>query len=74
MSNVTSDYRVVRQDSDGDDLFGIFEVYYTDSHEPYACASLPAKPQGGKKEELKRDLQKMLQALDYEVLEYEQFT
>lgn len=51
--------------------FAIYEVYYKDDGTPRSCSAEPVEPRGETLEELKKDLQWQLEALNKPVLCYE---
>ena len=69
---MTWNYRVVRRIVGGEVTFGIHEVYY-DGDRPKTTTECPIDPYGETLEELKDDLDRMREALDKPVLNYEVF-
>ena len=65
------DYRVVRRMIGGMDTFQIHEVYYREDGAIHTFTEDPVGGFGESLEELKQDLQWMLEACDKEVLDYE---
>lgn len=61
------DYRVFEVDDLGESSFVLREVYYKDD-QPYAFVDKPAEPYGISVEDLKRDLEHMVEALNKPVL------
>lgn len=62
-------HRVVRrQYPSGEVSFALHEVYYDDAGEPTACTEGAVAPFGESLGELRRDLERMLSALDQPVL------
>lgn len=63
-------YRVIEHDG----VLRIHEAYYSDGDEkPHSITSTACAPQGDDIDELRRDLEFMLQALDQPVLDHASF-
>jgi hypothetical protein len=62
-------YRVLQNENS----VAIYEVYYDENGEPHSCTMSPVSPLAEDVEGLKKDLEKMEQAFDKPVLEYEDF-
>jgi len=66
-------HRVIRHVTDeGDEWFGIHEVYYDDG-EPHSCTKEHISPCQEDIPALKWELEKMLQAIDKPVIDYQHF-
>jgi hypothetical protein len=63
-------YRVLHQRVNGEDLYGVHEVYYDLEDKPIMCSSSPQGPYGETLHEAKRDAALMLRAFQKPVLEY----
>lgn len=55
-----------------EESFEIHEVYYSNG-EPTSCSENPIKPYGSTKKDLKKELRRMLDALDKPVIPYSHF-
>lgn len=66
-------YRVVRRQGPDGPVFGIHEVYYNGEDEPRSCTKKPVGPMSDDVEELMKEIDRMKQALDKPVLDYEEF-
>ena len=65
----TWNYRVLKHGAE----YAIHEVYY-DGPVPHSCSEQPAAPLGlYSPEDLRRDMEMMLRAFDYPVLNYDDF-
>jgi hypothetical protein len=67
---MTWNYRIFKEtDKLGEDWFTVREVYYTESEEIEAYSAEPANPGGVTVEELRSDIEHMLQALEKPILD-----
>ncbi len=66
-------YRVIKRNSDGNEWYGIYEVYYDDSGRPVACTETPINPFGETLDELATDLQHFTEAMAKPALDFDQF-
>jgi len=70
-------YRVLRHTDGGvdsnEEYFMVHEVYYEDDGKPSICTSNECKPFGNTLEELKSDMEMMVDAFEKPVLDYSDF-
>lgn len=69
---MTWNYRIVHRVVKGEDIYAIHEAYY-DGDKPTSITDESVHPQGETLEELKRDFEHYLKALEQPVLEYADF-
>lgn len=69
---MTWNYRVVHRIINNEDIYAIHEAYYDDNKKT-SITEEPVHPQGESLDELKRDCEHYLQALERPVLEYDDF-
>lgn len=67
------DYRVIKRVVDGEDTFGIYEVFYDENDLPFICTEKSCAPYGDDFMELKEDVRWMMDALSMPVLDYDMF-
>ncbi len=67
---MTWNYRVIRRE---DEIYAIHEVHYNKDGKPSGVTVEPSWPQGETLEELQRDFEHYQEALQKEVLNYEDF-
>lgn len=66
-------YRLVRRQTEFGEKVAIHEVYYNSDDEPRSCTVDPVPVAGEDIEVLEKDVEKMKQAFDKPVLDYEDF-
>jgi hypothetical protein len=66
-------YRLIRRQTEHGESFAVHEVYYDSQGEPRSCTKFPVSASGEDVEGLKKDFEKMKQAFDKPVLDYEDF-
>ena len=66
-------YRLVRKQTEHEDVVGVHEVYYNSDGEPRSCTKKPVGIQRESIEELEKELFCMKQAFEKPVLNYEDF-
>lgn len=71
-SKMTWNYRVIKQEQPEGTAFAIYEVYYDEQDNIQFISNDPQNPFGETIEELRGDLEYMLQALDKPVLDMEE--
>lgn len=69
---MTWNYRVVHRLVSNEHIYAIHEAYYDDNKKT-SITEEPVHPQGESLDELKRDCEHYLQALERPVLEYDDF-
>lgn len=65
---MTWNYRVFRNTTEGMDSFEIHEVYYDESGRPHSYMESASQPFGDNVEELRAEIQYMLEALQHPIL------
>lgn len=65
---MTWDYRVVKTISNGEEYYSIHEAYYNEEDQASSITEDPVEAFGNSLEELKLDLERMLEALNKPVL------
>lgn len=63
-------YRVVKHEDEHEVWYGLHEVYYDEEHNPDGFSEKPIDPRGTTVEELRGDIDLMLQAFNRPVLDY----
>ena len=66
-------YRLVKKQTEREELIGVHEVYYNSDGEPRSCTKNPIGIQRESVEELAKEHFRMKQAFEKPVLEYESF-
>jgi len=64
-------YRVMKRVFDCEEFYGIYEVFYNKKGEIKSHSTEPVEPHGNTLEELKQDIEWMLEATKKEVLDYD---
>lgn len=66
-------YRVIRHVKNNEEFYHVHEVYYDDNGTPTMVSTEPIAPYAESVEDLKWVLERMLEALDKPILDYEYF-
>jgi hypothetical protein len=67
------DYRIIKKVVDGEETYGIYEVFYDENDKPFICTEKPCSPYGDSPAELAEDMKWMQEAFDMPILNYEIF-